>query len=121
PPPLLPYTTLLRSAFSTGISFLFFLMYLCAGLLLVAWFYARSGLRGVRAGYQVLNPRAHVGEVLQAVYRIDNTTRWNKPWIEVWNDSTLPTGLPGRAIGVQAGGSRQWRAQVTAGPRGSYP
>src|SRR5207244_12512940 len=77
-------------------------------------------LRGVRAGYHVLNPRAHVGEVLQAVYRIDNTARWNKPWIEVWNDSTLPAGLPGRAIGVQAGASRQWLAKVTLTRRGSY-
>jgi len=113
-------TVLVVAAFSTGISFLFFLMYLCAGLLLGAWFYARNGLRGVRAGYHVLNPRAHVGEVLQAVYRIDNTTRWNKPWIEVWNDSTLPAGLPGRAIGVQAGASRQWLAKVTLTRRGSY-
>jgi uncharacterized protein (DUF58 family) len=113
-------TVLVVAAFSTGISFLFFLMYLCAGLLLGAWFYARNGLRGVRAGYHVLNPRAHVGEVLQAVYRIDNTTRWNKPWIEVWNDSTLPAGLPGRAIGVRAGASRQWLAKVTLMRRGSY-
>ncbi|TME31857.1 MAG: DUF58 domain-containing protein [Chloroflexi bacterium] len=113
-------TVLVVAAFSTGISFLFFLMYLSAALLLGAWFYARSGLRGVRAGYHVLNPRAHVGEVLQAVYRIDNTTRWQKPWIEVWNDSTRPTGLPGRAIGVQAGASRQWLAKVTLGRRGSY-
>jgi uncharacterized protein (DUF58 family) len=113
-------TVLVVAAFSTGISFLFFLMYLCAALLLGAWFYARSGLRGVRAGYHVLNPRAHVGEVLQAVYRVENTTRWTKPWIEAWNDSTLPTGLPGRAIGVQAGASRQWLAKVTLGRRGSY-
>ena len=113
-------TVLVVAAFSTGISFLFFLMYLCAGLLLGAWLYARNGLRGVRAGYQVLNPRAHVGEILQAVYRIDNTTRWSKPCIEVWNDSTLPAGLPGRAIGVQAGASRQWLAKVTLTRRGSY-
>jgi uncharacterized protein (DUF58 family) len=113
-------TVLVVAAFSTGISFLFFLMYLCAALLLGSWFYARSGLRGVRAGYHVLNPRAHVGEVLQAVYRIDNTTRVNKPWIEVWNDSTLPTGLPGRALGVGAGSSRQWLAKVTLSRRGSY-
>ena len=113
-------TVLVVAAFSTGISFLFFLMYLSAALLLGAWFYARNGLRGVRAGYHVMNPRAHVGEVLQAVYRIENTTRWTKPWIEAWNDSTLPNGLPGRAIGVRGGASRQWLAKVTLGRRGSY-
>ncbi len=113
-------TVLVVAAFSTGLPFLFFLMYLGAALLAGAWFYARSGLRGVRAGYHVLNPRAHVGEVLQAVYRIDNGTRWTKPWIEVWNDATLPATIPGRAIGVRAGASRQWLAKVTLMRRGSY-
>src|SRR5690349_10590897 len=113
-------TVLVVAAFSTGIPFLFFLMYLGATLLLGSWFYSRSGLRGVRAGYHVLNPRAHVGEVLQAVYRVDNTTSWLKPWLEVWNDSTLPAGLPGRAIGVRAGSSRQWLAKVNLMRRGSF-
>jgi uncharacterized protein (DUF58 family) len=113
-------TVLVVAAFSTGIPFLFFLMYLCAALFLGAWLYSRTGLRGVRAGYQVLNPRAHVGETLQAVYRVDNPTRWPKPWLEVWNDSTLPSGLPGRAIGIQPNDSRQWIAKVELARRGSF-
>jgi uncharacterized protein (DUF58 family) len=113
-------TVLVVAAFSTGINVLFFLVYLMAGLLLGSWFYARRGLQGLRAGYHVLNPRAQVGEVLQAVYRVDNDTRWAKPWVELWNDSTLPAPLPGRAIGVRAQGSRQWLAKVTLVRRGSY-
>ena len=49
-------TVLVVAAFSTGISFLFFLVYLLGGLLLAAWLYARRGLQGLRAGYHVLNP-----------------------------------------------------------------
>ena len=113
-------TVLVVAAFSTGIDFLFFLVYLLGGLLLASWFYARRGLLGLRAGYHVLNPRAQVGDVLQAVYRIDNRSSWGKPWVELWNDSTLPAPLPGRAIGVQARGSRQWLAKVTLLRRGSY-
>lgn len=113
-------TVLVVAAFSTGINFLFFLVYLMAGLFLGAWLYARRGLQGLRAGYYVMNPRAQVGDVLQAVYRIDNDTRWAKPWVEVWNDSTMPAPLPGRAIGVRAQGSRQWLAKVTLLRRGSY-
>src|SRR6187431_21407 len=113
-------TVLVVAAFSTGIPFLFFLVYLLGGLLLASWFYARRGLQGLRAGYHVLNPRAQVGEVLQAVYRVDNETGWGKPWVELWNDSTLPAPLPGRVIGVQARGSRQWLAKVTLLRRGSY-
>lgn len=113
-------TVLVVAAFSTGIDFLFFLVYLMALLVLGSWLYARNGLRGVRAGYHLLNPRAHVGEVLQGVYRVDNKTRWSKPWVELSNDSNLPAPLPGRVIGVAAGASRQWMAKVTLLRRGSY-
>jgi uncharacterized protein (DUF58 family) len=113
-------TVLVVAAFSTGINFLFFLVYLLGGLLLAAWLYARRGLNGLRAGYQVANPRAQVGDTLRAVYRIDNEAGWGKPWVELWNDSTLPTPVPGRAIGIQARASRQWQARVPLLRRGSF-
>jgi len=113
-------TVLVVAAFSTGINFLFFLVYLLGALLVAAWLFARRGLQGLRAGYHVLNPRAQVGDVLQAVYRVDNDTRWSKPWVELWNDSTLPAPLPGRVIGIKPGTSRQWLAKVTLMRRGSY-
>lgn len=113
-------TVLVVAAFSTGISFLFFLVYLLGGLLVAAWLYARRGLNGLRAGYQVANPRAQVGDTLRALYRIDNAGAFGKPWVELWNDSTLPTPLPGRAIGVAARASRQWQAKVPLQRRGSY-
>ena len=105
-------TVLVVAAFSTGINFLFFLVYLLGGLLIAAWLYARRALNGLRAGYQVANPRAQVGDTLRATYRIDNANSFGKPWVELWNDSTLPTPMPGRAIGVQGHGSRQWLAKV---------
>ena len=42
-------TALVVAAFRTGIHFLFFLVYLLATLLLASRWYARSGLRGLRA------------------------------------------------------------------------
>jgi len=113
-------TVLVVAAFSTGIDFLFFLVYLLAALLLGSWYFARRGLTGVRADYRVMNPRTHVGELLQAIYRVENRDRWGKPWIELWNESDLPVSLPGRVVGVLGGGSRQWLAKVTLTRRGSY-
>lgn len=113
-------TALVVAAFSTGIDFLFFLVYLLAILLVAARWYARRGLRGLRAGYTVLNLRAQVGDRLDAVYRVENDSRWGKPWVEVANESTLPVPLPGRVVGVAARGSRQWPARVTLTRRGSY-
>jgi uncharacterized protein (DUF58 family) len=113
-------TVLVVAAFSTGLDFLFFLVYLTLALGIGAWLYARRGLRGVRADYRVTNPRTHVGEVLQAVYRIENHDRFPKPWIECWNESTMPAGLPGRVVGIKARTTRQWLAKVTVTRRGSY-
>jgi uncharacterized protein (DUF58 family) len=113
-------TALVVAAFSTGISVLFFLVYLLGILMAGSWWYARRGLRGLRAGYHALNPRAQVGDVLEAVFRVDNDTRLGKPWVELSNDSTLPAPLPGRAIGIRANGSRQWLAKVTLTRRGTY-
>ena len=111
---------LVIAAFSTGIGFLFFLVYLSAAIGIGSWLYARRGLRGVRADYRILNPRTHVGEVLQAMYRVENHDRFAKPWIEAWNDSTLPTTLPGRVIRIPGRGSRQWLAKVTLTRRGNF-
>jgi uncharacterized protein (DUF58 family) len=113
-------TALVVAAFSTGTDFLFFLVYLLATLLLASRWYARRGLRGLRAGYHVLNPRSQVGDTLEAVYRVDNDSGWTKPWVEVANDSTLPAPLPGRVVGVRARASRQWLAKVVLLRRGSY-
>jgi uncharacterized protein (DUF58 family) len=108
------------AAFSTGIDFLFFLLYLSLAVGVGAWLYARRGLRGVRADYRVLNPRTHVGEVLQAVYRLENHDRFGKSWIECWNDSTLPSSLPGRAVDLPGRARRQWLAKVRLTRRGTY-
>ena len=113
-------TALVVAAFSTGLPFLFFLVYLTTALLIGSWLYARRGLQGVRADYRVLNPRTHVGEVLQAVYRVENHDWIGKPWVELWNESTLPSSLPGRVVGMRREGRRQWLAKVTLTRRGSY-
>jgi uncharacterized protein (DUF58 family) len=113
-------TALVVAAFSTGLDFLFFLVYLLAALVIGARLIAGRGLTGVRADYRVINPRAHVGEVLEAIYRIENHDRWGKPWLEAWNESTMPVSLPGRAIGIAGRGVRQWRAKVTLTRRGSF-
>jgi uncharacterized protein (DUF58 family) len=113
-------TALVVAAFSTGIEFLFFLVYLTVAIGVGSWLYARRGLKSVRADYRVINPRTHVGEVLQAIYRVENHDQFGKPWIEVWNESTLPTSLPGRVVGIPARDARQWLAKVTLTRRGSY-
>ena len=113
-------TALVVVAFSTGIDELFFIVYLTVAIGIGSWIYARRGLTAVRADYRVINPRTHVGELLQAIYRVENHDRFGKPWIECWNESTLPNSLPGRVIGLPSRSTRQWLAKVTLTRRGSF-
>ena len=89
-------TALVVAAFSTGIDFLFFLVYLLGGHRLGSWLYARRGLRGVRADYRVLNPRdaGRRGAAGDLPGR-ERTTRWGKPWIELL-ERLDPAGQPAR-------------------------
>lgn len=113
-------TVLVVAAFSTGISFLFFLVYLIAALVIGSYLYTRYALRGISAEYEVQNVHAQVGEILRASYSVDNRSRWSKPWIEVGNPSNLPASLPGRAIGIEGRATRKWLAKVALLRRGTY-
>ena len=113
-------TVLVVAAFSTGINFLFFLVYLVAGLVIGSYLYARYSLAGVTARFEVLNPQLQVGEVLRVAFHVENRSRFSKPVIEFSNDATLPAGLPGRAIGLGGRSMRHWIAKVPLGRRGSF-
>ena len=103
--PLVLAVVLVVAAFSTGLPFLFFLVY--AGLLVGGGSYilTRLGLADLEAGYAVSQLSAHVGDTLRVTYTLRNTGRLPKPWLEVYNPTTLPGGLPGRALSLPAAGS----------------
>ncbi|MGD0861623.1 MAG: DUF58 domain-containing protein [Candidatus Limnocylindrales bacterium] len=111
---------LLIAAFSTGLAFLFFVVYL--GLLAVGGSYVltRFGLADLEAGYRVDHRQGHVGEDLRTTYSISNASRLPKPWLEVYNPTDLPVPLPGRALGLRPWAQRSWVAIVPLTRRGTY-
>jgi uncharacterized protein (DUF58 family) len=111
---------LLIAAFSTGIPFLFYIVYL--GLLAVGGSYmlTRFGLADLEAGYRVDHRQAHVGEDLRTTYSISNASRLPKPWLEVYNPTDLPVSLPGRALGLRSFAQRSWVAIVPLTRRGTF-
>ena len=111
---------LLIAAFSTGIPFLFYIVYL--GLLAVGGSYilTRFGLADLEAGYRVDHRQAHVGEDLRTTYSISNASRLPKPWLEVYNPTDLPVALPGRALGLRSFAQRSWVAIVPLTRRGTF-
>jgi uncharacterized protein (DUF58 family) len=111
---------LVIGAFSTGADFLFFLVYL---LLLVgggAYVVTRLGLADLEAGYVLGQLHGSVGEQLRVTYTLRNTSRVPKPWLEVEQPSTLPVGLPGRALLLSPRGERTWLTRVPLTRRGHF-
>lgn len=106
---------LLISAFSTGLGFLFYLVYLAILVIGGSYILTRLGLSDLEAGYAVNQLTGHVGDRIQITYTLRNTSRLPKPWLEVHNPTTLPGGLPGRAISLGPRAERSWlvRAQLT--------
>jgi uncharacterized protein (DUF58 family) len=111
---------LLIAAFTTGLGFLFYVVYL--GLLAVGGSYVltRFGLADLEAGYRVDHRQGHVGDDLRTTYSISNASGLPKPWLEVYNPTDLPVPLPGRALGLRSWAQRSWVAIVPLTRRGTY-
>jgi uncharacterized protein (DUF58 family) len=111
---------LLIAAFSTELPFLFYLVYLAIVVVGGAYILTRLGLADLEAGYAVNQLTGHVGDRLQITYTLRNTSRLPKPWLEIHNPTTLPGGLPGRAISLGSRGERSWLVRAPLVRRGHF-
>ena len=111
---------LVVAAFTTGWEFLFFIIY--CGLLVGGGSYilTRLGLADLEAGYAVSQLSGHVGDRLRVTYTLRNTGRLIKPWLEVHNPTTLPGGLPGRALSLRGRQERSWLVRTPLVRRGHF-
>ena len=117
---LIVAVVLLVAAFSTGLGFLFYVVYL--GLLAIGGSYVltRFGLADLEAGYRVDHRQGHVGDDLRSTYSISNASGFPKPWLEVYNPTDLPVPLPGRALSLRSWAQRSWIAIVPLTRRGTF-
>src|ERR671921_1536201 len=117
---LLLAVVLVVAAFSTGKDFLFYLVYL--GVLVVGGSYVltRLGLSDLEAGYAVNQLSGHVGDRLRVTYTLRNTSHVPKPWLEVHNPTSLPAGLPGRALSLGTRAERSWLVRTPLIRRGHF-
>jgi len=111
---------LVIAAFSTAEPFLFYLVYL--GVLVVGGSYVltRLGLADLEAGYAVNQLSGHVGDRIRVTYTLRNTSRIPKPWLEIHNPTSLPAGLPGRAISLGGRTERSWLIRTPLTRRGHF-
>ncbi|MES2209064.1 MAG: DUF58 domain-containing protein [Chloroflexota bacterium] len=111
---------LVIAAFSTGLPFLFYLVYLAIFVVGGSYVVTRLGLTDLEAGYAVNQLSGHVGDRLKVTYTIRNTSRVPKPWLEIHNATSLPAGLPGRALGLGARTERSWLVRTPLTRRGHF-
>jgi uncharacterized protein (DUF58 family) len=111
---------LLIAAFSTELPFLFYLVYLAIIVVGGSYIITRLGLSDLEAGYAVSALSGHVDDRIRVTYTLRNTSRIPKPWLEVHNPTTLPGGLPGRAIPLGQRGERSWLVRVPLIRRGHF-
>src|SRR5215213_9319357 len=111
---------LVVAAFSTGLPFLFYLVYL--GVLVVGGSYllTRLGLADLEAGYAVNQLSGHVGDRIRVTYTLRNVSRIPKPWLEIHNPTSLPAGLPGRALSLGGQTERSWLIRTPLTRRGHF-
>ena len=111
---------LVVAAFSTGLPFLFYLLYLAILVIGGSYVVVRLGLTDLEAGYAVSQLHGHVGDPLRVTYTLRNTSRLPKLWLEVHNPTTLPGGLPGRALSLGGRQERSWLIRAPLTRRGHF-
>jgi uncharacterized protein (DUF58 family) len=117
---LLIGAVLVIAAFSTGWYYLFYLVYLAILVVGGSYVLTRLGLSDLEAGYAVNQLSGHVGDRLRVTYTLRNTSRVPKFWLEVHNPTSLPAGLPGRAISLGPRSERSWLVRTPLTRRGHF-
>src|SRR4249919_618821 len=111
---------LVVAAFSTALPFLFYLLYLAILVIGGSYVLVRPGLSDLEAGYAVSQLNGHVGDRMRVTYTLRNSSRIPKLWLEVHNPTTLPGGLPGRAISLGGRSERSWLIRAPLTRRGHF-
>jgi len=117
---LIVATILVVAAFSTGQPFLFYLLYLAILVVGGSYVLVRLGLTDLEAGYAVSQLHGHVGDRMRVTYTLRNGSRMPKLWLEIHNPTTLPGGLPGRAITLPGRSERSWLIRMPLTRRGHF-
>src|SRR5438093_2266533 len=87
---------LLVAAFSTGLPFLFYLLYLALLVVGGSYIVTRLGATDLEAGYAVNPLHGPVADSLRFTYTVRNARRAPRSWLAVHNTTTLPSALAGR-------------------------
>jgi uncharacterized protein (DUF58 family) len=110
----------LLAAQGTSIPLFFYLFYLLLGLLLLAYVWAWSNLRGVDVKRDIGTRRAQVGEEARERIVLDNQWPLPKLWVEVEDHSDMPLHAAGFVAYLPARSRRRWTVRTPCTLRGKW-
>ena len=90
------------------------------GLILVAFFWARSLARGLSADRRLSFGWVSVGDRLEEQFSLANQSSMPALWVEIQDESNVPGYRVGAARAVGAGDSIHWRQASVCHRRGQY-
>ena len=90
------------------------------GLLVVAKFWSRFSLGGLRLTRDTKTDRAQVGQPLLERVRIENRSRLAKLWVEIIDHSDLPGHRVSRVVHLGPNDATRWRIETICARRGRF-
>jgi uncharacterized protein (DUF58 family) len=105
----------------TGLPFYGRLSYLWASLLVLSWAWSKLALRGVTLERRTRTLRAHVGQVFEERFYVENRGRLPRLWLHVRDRSDLPGSQGSRVLTLIGGRERRsYRARSRLVQRGIF-
>jgi uncharacterized protein (DUF58 family) len=105
----------------TGLPIYARLSYLWAFLLTASWAWSKLSLRGVVLERKTRSRRAHVGQIFEERFRVENKGRLPRLWLQIRDRSDLPGSRGSRVLTlVGAGERRSYRVRTRLVQRGIF-
>jgi len=105
----------------TGLTIYARLSYLWSFLLVTSWIWSKLSLRGVELRRVTRTSRAHVGQIFEERFTVENGGRLPRLWVQVEDRSDLPGSRGSRVLTLIGGGEhRTYRARTRLVQRGVF-
>lgn len=113
-------TIVLILALVAGTTILYYLFYAITALLIVTFFWTRSLLQNITVHRVLRTKWCVVGDTIQEDFYVSNEGRLPALWVEVRDESTIPSYSPGVVESLGPGEERRWVARAVCRRRGLY-
>ena len=108
-------------AFATNATIYIRLLYLTSFIIGASWLWVKLSIIKLGLNRRTRSLRDNVGDIYDEYFEISNKNPWYCPWVEVHNESDLPSSAGSRLlIGIKKNEKRSYIARTWLRQRGSF-